>query len=79
MSTSKRNNENINWINRGILWGIVMFIIMSILYPIAKGQELTLLHIGIGFAKWIVIIGPLWGLAMQLFMNRNNNKKDIKH
>jgi len=62
-----------SWFKTGLTWGVLMFLIMSIVFPYFKGQEITLKILLIEFAIWI-ISGLIFGYIMKLFMNQT-----IKH
>ncbi len=54
------------WWLTGLTWASFMFILMSVLYPIAKGEVVTTNSIAISLTIWTVA-GLVFGLSMFLF------------
>lgn len=48
------------WTKVGLLWGAIMFVIMSIIYPLIIGEKITTISILIGVVIW-TIGGILFG------------------
>ncbi len=63
-----------NWIKTGLTWGVLMFLIMSIIYPYVTGQGITWKTIVLGIVIW-TIGGLVFGYSMKLFMNKALQKK----
>jgi len=59
------------WVKEGLGWGVLMYMIMTIIYPLCIGQEITLKHLLIGAIMW-PIGGLAYGYSMKLF--RGNEK-----
>ncbi|AUC16039.1 hypothetical protein BTO06_13120 [Tenacibaculum sp. SZ-18] len=52
------------WIKSGLVWGMIMFIIMTLMYPYFNDEEITTKKILIGFILW-TIGGVLFGLTLK--------------
>lgn len=59
-----------SWIKSGLLFGIIMFFLMSIVFPLIDGEEITWLRIYIGIPLWLIS-----GLGFGYFMKKYLNKK----
>lgn len=71
-------NENVLWINMGIIWGEIMYIFMTIIYPLMNGKEITLKMILIGIPIW-TICGIGFGYTMKYSIGKKNKiLKEIK-
>jgi len=58
------------WVATGLTWGVLMFLMMSIVFPYFKDQEITLQSVLIG-----VVIWSIGGLGFGYTMKRYTNKK----
>ena len=65
------------WIKRGLGFGAWMFVIMSILLPLIKGEKLTLIHLCLDIVIW-TLGGLGWGYWMKIWMDRANKKLNKK-
>ncbi len=63
-----------SWIKTGLIWGVFMFLIMSIGLPYFGGQEITWKASLLGFVAW-TIGGLVFGYTMKLFTNKTINTK----
>ncbi|MGB1042162.1 MAG: hypothetical protein ACPGU6_02115 [Tenacibaculum sp.] len=52
------------WQKVGLMWAIWMFVIMTFIWPLIKGEEITLQSILIGIPIWI-IGGLFFGFSMR--------------
>lgn len=52
------------WLKAGLIWGMVMFVIMTIIYPYFNNQEITTKSVLIGFVLW-TIGGILFGRTLK--------------
>jgi len=59
---------NKSWIKIGLSWGLFMFIIMSVLFPLYFGSEINFKTILLSIIIW-TISGLLFGYTMKLFLN----------
>lgn len=66
-------NKTTNWKREGLVYGITMFIIMSVIYPLVNSTEITLKSIWIEAIIWIVA-GQGFGLTMN-YLNRRIKKR----
>lgn len=55
-----------HWIKTGMSWGALMFVIMSVLFPLIFGEEITLKTIAIGVVVW-TIGGLGFGFFMKMY------------
>ena len=62
--------ENASWLKTGISWGAIMFILMTIVYPLIGGKEITLTMILIGIPIWTVA-GLGFGYTMRYWMSKH--------
>jgi uncharacterized BrkB/YihY/UPF0761 family membrane protein len=52
------------WIKSGLIWGMLMFIIMTFIYPYFNDEEITTKKVLIGFVLW-TIGGILFGFTLK--------------
>lgn len=64
-------HKNAPWLKIGIGWGGVMFILVTIIYPLIDGKEITLKMILIGIPIWTVA-GLGFGYIMKYWMGKRN-------
>ena len=57
------------WLKAGLVWGMMMFVIMTFIYPYFNNKEITTKSIVIGFILW-TIGGVLFGRTL-----KNNYKE----
>ncbi|MFY7672618.1 hypothetical protein ACOSP6_16165 [Tenacibaculum sp. MEBiC06402] len=57
------------WLKSGLIWGMIMFVIMTFIYPYFNNEEITLKKTLIGFVLW-TIGGILFGRTL-----KNNYKE----
>lgn len=57
------------WISSGISFGIIMYMIMVILFPLAAREEITLYNLAIGVPLYL-IMGLLWGYWVKRFTGK---------
>ena len=65
----EKKNSTKNWLKSGLIWGLFMFVSLSIVYPLIKGVEITQKNILIGIPLWL-IGGLVWGYTMKIWMNK---------
>jgi hypothetical protein len=65
-------NKTTNWKREGLVYGITMFIIMSVIYPLVNSTEITLKSILVEAIIW-TIAGQGFGLTMH-YINRRIKK-----
>ena len=61
------------WVSQGLAWGLVMYILMAIMFPIFIGDGLTLKHALISIPLW-GIGGLAFGYTLKLINNRSGMK-----
>jgi hypothetical protein len=57
------------WIYSGLAFGVIMYLQMTIVYPLFKGDDITLRNIIIAIPIWI-IAGVLFGFTMKYYTTR---------
>lgn len=55
-----------NWLATGLQWGVGMFIVMQVGYPLVVGDEIALRSILIGIPLWLTG-GIIWGGLMHIY------------
>lgn len=63
-----------SWIKTGLSWGVSMFIMMSIIFPLCDGSEINTKTIIMGIVLW-TISGFIFGFTMKLFFNTTLKKQ----
>lgn len=53
-----------SWVKFGLIWGVVMFLILNIIFPLIDGEELIMMKLLIFFPVWL-IFGLLFGYVSQ--------------
>lgn len=61
-----------NWIKFGIIWGVFMFLVLNIGFPLYDGEPLEIKNMAIGFPVWIV-----FGLIFGYVSRKKGPKKQI--
>lgn len=64
------------WIRTGLVWGLMMFVMMTFIFPLIDGREITMVDILIGVPVW-AIGGLLFGYSMKYFSNKKG-KENLK-
>ena len=64
----KKKNTTKSWLRSGLLWGLFMFVSMTLIVPLIEQNPITLKSILIGFPIWL-ISGLGWGYIMKSIMN----------
>jgi hypothetical protein len=62
-------NTTKHWIVSGLIWGLFMFVFISIAVPLLSGDEITIKSILVGFIVGI-FGGTAWGYTMKIWMNK---------
>ena len=57
------------WLKSGLIWGFIMFLIMTLIYPYFNDEEITTKKVVIGLVLW-TIGGILFGRTL-----KNNYKE----
>ena len=74
VETIPNSFDSQNWIQTGLTWGLIMFLLVSLLIPYLNGQEITAKTISIGLIIWI-IGGLAFTYSLKLFLNKTGTKK----
>ncbi len=77
----EKKNTTKEWLKFGLSWGLFMYVMMTILFPLIEQEQITTKIILIGIPIWI-IGGILLGYTMKFWMNRKGKKpitKNIVH
>ena len=53
-----------SWMKFGLIWGVVMFIILNIIFPLIDGEELVIKKLLLFFPLWLVF-GIIFGYISQ--------------
>ena len=64
-----------NWIKFGVIWGVFMFLIFNVGFPLYDGDKLDIKRMVISFPVWI-IFGLIFGYVSR--SRKNPSKKQIK-
>ncbi|AXG72765.1 hypothetical protein DVK85_00355 [Flavobacterium arcticum] len=56
----------------GILWGLLLYIVTMIVFPLIDGEKLSYYKLLIGIPVWVVV-----GISIEYLFNKKN-KKDRK-
>ncbi len=64
--------EGYAWIKQGLYWGIWMYVLMTLLFPIINGEKLTFINALIGIPIWTI-----GGLGFGYTMKIVNGKKQL--
>lgn len=68
-------NTTKNWLIVGLIWGVLMYVVMTLRFPIVMDESITKKSILIGIPVWL-IGGILFGLMMKYWMNKKG--KSVK-
>lgn len=63
-----------SWLRSGFFFGIFMFVSMVLVYPLFKGETITLERVVIGLPLWLVG-GLVWGFTMKRWIRRKGIDK----
>ena len=72
----KKNTTKI-WLRSGLIFGLLMYVTMSIIFPLIEREEITQKKLLIGIPIWL-ICGLGWGLTMKWWMNKKG-KENTAH
>ena len=77
LSSGQQQYERYNWIKTGLVWGALMFVIMTPLF-FFYGIKMSLINIAIQLIIWLVG-GLLFGYTMKLFLGKKGSKGTIQY
>lgn len=74
MENSKESNQGSkvgqsfieNWLRNGLLWGVMMYLVMTFVFPYLDGKEIPVKRMLINIPVWIVA-GIGYGYAMKRY------------
>ena len=73
LDIAEKQKQTKKWLKSGLFYGVFMYISMIIIFPLMKGEEITLRRLLIGIPFWH--IGGLgWGYLMKRWMNKIGKK-----
>lgn len=58
-----------NWLRSGLIFGVIMFVLMQLIYPLIQNSEITPRNLLLTLPIWL-LGGLAWGLSMKWWMNR---------
>lgn len=61
--------EKNGWIKQGLSWGLFMFLVMTFLFPLFSGEEITWKSVLSAIPTWI-IGGLIFGYSLKVFMGK---------
>ncbi len=74
----KHKSEKKNWIISGLIFGILMFLVNQIIFPLIKGEKITSQVFLIWLPIWLV--GGLgWGFVMRWWYRRQEKRNQNKN
>lgn len=53
------------WMKAGLNWGLFMFVIMTFIWPLIDGEEITIKNVLIGFFLWGILGSFFFGRSMK--------------
>lgn len=53
-----------SWVKFGLIWGVIMFIILNIIFPLFDGEALVIKKLLLFFPLWL-IFGLIFGYISQ--------------
>lgn len=58
-----------SWVRFGLIWGVAMFLILNIIFPLIDGEEIIVKKLLVFFPVWL-IFGVLFGYVSQSRKNK---------
>ena len=55
-----------NWVRTGLVWGVLMYLLTTFLFPYLNGEEIETKEILLGFPLWVVA-GLIFGFTLKKF------------
>jgi hypothetical protein len=65
----EKKNTTKHWLKSALFFGLFMFVIMQILFPLIENKEITPKSILIGIPLWL-FCGLGWAFTMKWWMNK---------
>lgn len=63
------------WIFEGLLWGLFMFLMMTLVFPWFYNEAISLKEIILGIVFYGLLGGLLYGYTMKLFRKKFSKRK----
>lgn len=60
------------WQKAGLNWGLFMFVIMTFIWPLIDGEEITIKNVLIGFFLWGILGSFFFGLSMKSRLDKED-------
>lgn len=76
IEVGQQEHEGYNWIKSGLIWGVLMFVIMTPLFYLF-GIEISIYNIGIQILIW-ALSGLLFGYTMKLFLGKKGTDRTLQ-
>ncbi|HQE11494.1 MAG TPA: hypothetical protein PLQ78_01970 [Flavipsychrobacter sp.] len=77
MEVNQNNQKKKLWIIEGLVWGVFMFLMMGILFPLAQKEPFTTKRVLLSLLYWL-IGGLVYGYILKLFQNYVQKRKQSK-
>ena len=73
----EKKNSTKNWLKSGLLWGLIMYVTMTFIFPLIQQKQISKMNILIGIPVWL--LGGLgFGYTLKIWMNRKG-KENTAH
>lgn len=73
LSSKKQSLSKKHWIKTGLIFGGMMFIIMSVIYPLIIRNNITWSHLAVSLVIW-TIAGLIFGFIMRFILSRKGSQ-----
>lgn len=77
MEVNQNNHKKKYWVIEGLVWGVFMFLMMGILFPLAQKESFTTKRVLLSLLYWL-IGGLVYGYISKLFQNYVQKRKQSK-
>lgn len=77
MEVNQNNHKKKIWVIEGLVWGVFMFLMMGILFPLAQKEPLTTKRVLLSLLYWL-IGGLIYGYILKQFQNYLQKGKQSK-
>lgn len=77
MEVNQNNQKKKYWVIEGLVWGVFMFLMMGILFPLAQKEPFTTKRVLLSLLYWL-IGGLVYGYISKLFQNYVQKRKQSK-
>lgn len=72
----KQKNTTKNWLKSGLLWGLIMFLLMTFVFPLVVHEPISKMKILTGIPIWL-LGGLIFGYTMKIWMNKKGKEKAV--